>query len=124
MSYWATLEDSNGNTVELSEVHHEAGGTYALGGTTEATLNITYNYSGWFGKVFPDTGLINKRGLRYLHKMTAANSLPVLRTAIANLGTDTDPDYWKATQGNARAALESLLRLAKTAPADSVWRIS
>lgn len=43
MSYWVYLENSDG-PVEVES--HSDGGTYALGGTTDAELNVTYNY-GW-----------------------------------------------------------------------------
>lgn len=40
--------------------------------------------------------------------------------AIAGLNNDTDPDYWKATEGNAKRPLYQLLALAKMRP-DGVW---
>ena len=54
MSYDIELIDPvTGNTLELDAPHHMRGGTYALGGTTRAHLNVTYNYSPQFCRVFP-----------------------------------------------------------------------
>ena len=52
--------------------------------------------------------------------MTGAESIPVLQNAIANLGDDTDQDYWKATDGNAKRSLCQLLAMAKMRP-DGIW---
>ena len=52
--------------------------------------------------------------------MTGAESIPVLQKAIANLGDDTDPDYWKATDGNAKRPLCQLLAMAQMRP-DGIW---
>lgn len=41
------------------------------------------------------------------------NVIPNLEIAIKQLGTDIDPDYWKATAGNAGHALSVLLCWAK-----------
>lgn len=59
MSYDIYLRDRvTKETVNFDTPHQMAGGTYAVGGTTEAWLNITYNYSQWYYKdgVFPDRG--------------------------------------------------------------------
>ena len=46
MSYDISLrEPVSGEQVYFDEPHQMNGGTYALGGTTEAWLNITYNYA-------------------------------------------------------------------------------
>lgn len=43
MSYDIALNDPvTGDIIELSEPHFMQGGTYAVGGTTEFWLNITY----------------------------------------------------------------------------------
>jgi hypothetical protein len=44
----------------------------------------------------------------------------VLDKAIAALGDDVDPDYWKATDGNAKRALTQLRALAAMRP-DGLW---
>lgn len=115
MSYDLYLRDPVTNaTIHFSEPHDVQGGTYALCGTTEAWLNITYNYSQHFRQVFgPD-------GIRFLYGLSGAESIPVLQAAIDWLEDDEEEDYWRATSGNARRALVGLLRLARLAP-HGVW---
>lgn len=74
-------------------------GTYALGGTREAHLNVTYNYSRHIELV------LGEEGIRSVYGMTGAASLPVLRSAAAHLSDDVDPDYWVSKEGNAKRAL-------------------
>ena len=90
------------------------GGTYCVGGTREAHFNITYNY----GKYFYDK--FGYEGIRFLYGKTGAETIPILEKAIRTLGEDTDSDYWKSTEGNARQALCALLALARMRP-DGVW---
>lgn len=100
--------------LELDEPHHMRGGTYAVGGTTQAHLNATYNYAEYFRRVLGD------RGIRTIYGMTGAESIPVLESAAAKLGDDVSTDYWEATEGNAKRALLQLLALARMRP-DGVW---
>jgi hypothetical protein len=115
MSYDIELQDPvTKQTLRASVPRQMAGGTYAVGGTTELSLNITYNYGGILGRVLvPD-------GLRSLYGMSGAESIPVLSKAISELGDDTDSDYWKATEGNVKRALIQLRALASIRP-DGVW---
>ena len=116
MSYDIWLEDPITKKELHTDVPHQMiGGTYKIGGTTELTLNITYNY----GKFYYDT-IDKEKGIRYIYGMTAADSIPVLEKAIEQLGDDVDDDYWKPTEGNAKRALTKLVALAKMRP-DGVW---
>ena len=46
MSYDITLNDPvTKEPIQLDAPHQMQGGTYAVGGTTEAWLNITWNYN-------------------------------------------------------------------------------
>ena len=101
-------------SIELDEPHHMRGGTYAMGGTVRAHLNVTYNYGGIFRRVLGD------EGIRTIYGKSGAESIPLLEGAAAQLGDDVDPDYWKATDGNAKRALVQLAALAKMRP-DAVW---
>jgi hypothetical protein len=113
MSYDISLRTPDGGDhLELNEPHGAQGGTYALGGTTEAWLNVTYNYSPHFYKVF------GEKGIRTIYGLSAEQSIPLLAEAIGKLCTDTDPDYWKSTEGNARQALINLLCIASQALAE------
>jgi len=134
MSYDICLKDPvTGDTLELEAPHHMRGGTYAMGGTAEAHLNVTYNYAPQFFRVFDaldkpratapdwmhkDGGPV--RGVRTIYGLTGAESLPVLDRAISMLDNDVDPDYWKATDGNAKRALMQLRALAAMRP-DGMW---
>ena len=114
MSYDISLRDKKGNTIELSKSHDLKGGTYDMGGTNEAWLNVTYNYGVHYYRVF------GEKGIRTIYGMTGAESIPVIEKAIEELGDDIDNDYWKPTEGNAKAALKNLLELAKVAP-EGIW---
>ena len=114
MSYDIELIDPvTKKTIELDAPHNMRGGTYAMGGTSLAELNVTYNYARHFGHVGAD-------GIRSIYGKTGAESIPMLEGAAAMLGDDTDPDYWKPTEGNAKRALVQLAALAKMRP-DGIW---
>jgi len=111
MSYDISLNDPvTKKVVQLDFKHELKGGTYAMYGTTEAWLNITYNYSKFFYPLF------GEEGIRSLYGKTGAEAIPILEKVIAQLGDDTDPDYWKATEGNAKSSLLKLLALTKLRP--------
>ena len=136
MSYDISLVDPvTREPLELDAPHHMRGGTYQVGGTTRAHLNVTYNYAPQFLRVFdvldkprataPDW--MHERGndspvcgVRTIYGLTGAESLPVLDAAIAQLGDDVAPDYWQSTDGNAKRALLQLRALAAMRP-DGVW---
>lgn len=102
--------------IELDNPHFMQGGTYAVNGTTELWLNVTWNY----GTFYRQDDVFGKDGIRTIYGMTGAESIPVLERAISALGDDTDEDYWKATEGNAKRPLCQLLAMAKMRP-DGVW---
>lgn len=135
MSYDISLCDPvTGEVLELETPHHMRGGTYAMGGTTDAHLNVTYNYSRHYYRLFTarkvTSQLVAKRGgwgigeelggIRSIYGMTGAGSIPVLQSAIDQLGDDVHRNYWEATEGNAKRALSQLLALAQMRP-DGVW---
>ncbi len=113
MSHDIYLRDAEGNTVHFDEPHTLNGGTYALGGTTEAWLNITYNYTRFY-EMLPEGSVTG------LYGMKAADAIPVLESAVGLLGTMRDQDYWKSTAGNAGAALNDLLTLCRLAPTATI----
>ena len=116
MSYDIDLKDPvTGKAIELDAPHHMRGGTYQLGGSTSASLNITWNYGDHYRRVFDGDGI------RTIYGKTGAESIPILKAAADRLGSDVDEaDYWNATEGNAKAALMQLLALAAMRP-DGVW---
>lgn len=137
MSYDITLNDPvTKEPIQLDAPHQMQGGTYAVGGTTEAWINITYNYSRWYHKpgVFAPTQE-DSQGIRTIYGMTGAESIPVLKKAIKvleNMSEDISEEerrkceeweatgYWMPTRINAIRPLHQLLALAQMRP-DGVW---
>ena len=117
MSYDISLRDPVTHEVlQLEEPHFMTGGTYQVGGTRELWLNITYNY----GQYYRRDDVLGDEGIRAIYGMTGADSIPVLEKAAAALGDDVNPDYWVATEGNAKRPLLQLIAMAKMRP-DGVW---
>jgi hypothetical protein len=104
----------------LMEEPFTDGGTYNVFGTDECELNITYNYGKLYKEVFPDDGTLTNGRISWLYGKTGAESIPILKQGVALLGTERDDDYWKATAGNAGAALARLLSFAEAHPL-GVW---
>ena len=115
MGYSIRLCDPvTGDALQADSKHHIRGGTYAFGGTTELWLSVTYNYAQHFYRV------LGEGGIRSIYDKTGAESIPMLKDAMAQLADDVDDDYWKATEGNAKQALAGLLAFAQLRP-DGVW---
>lgn len=115
MSYDIELLDPvTREVIQLDTPHQVKGGTYAINGTTEAWLNITYNYGDIYRAKF------GEKGIRTIYGMTGAESIPVIQKVIDSLNDDVDDDYWEPTEGNAKKALFGLLAFAKMRP-DGVW---
>lgn len=135
MSYDIFLTDPVTKEALLLDAPHQIkGGTYAIGGTNEATLNVTYNYARWYHM----EGVFQERelgGIRSIYGMTGAESIAVLKHAIAVL-TNSDQEltaeeqaeyerygatgYWMPTKANAIRPLYGLLAFAQMRP-DGVW---
>lgn len=115
MSHWVSLL-KDGSTVDV--LPFEEGGTYQVGGCTDATLNITYNYSPFYYKYLSYT-----KGLRWLHDKNAKDCIETLESAVQTLGTVRDDDYWAETPGNAGYALSILLGWAKEHP-DAKFKVN
>lgn len=111
--------------LETEEKHEIKGGTYCVGGTTEMTLNITYNYSDIINRKMDELGIGEEDSSSYAYYLsgkTGAETIEPLKKIIASLKDDPDDDYWKATEGNAKRALCGLLVLAQLRP-DGVWSV-
>jgi len=132
MSFWVYLEDhtaepwcgfKDGGCPEpcypnIQVDRHEEGGTYVLGGNTDAELNITHNYSPYYYEY-----LDKEKGLRVLDHARAGDAIPDLERAVSVLGTTRDEDYWAKIEGNAGAPLALLLAWARQYP-DAIFRVS
>jgi len=101
MSWWAGLHGEDGEYLPVESFSE--GGTQVMGGSSEADLNVTYNYSNHYYRVL---GL--EDGFRGLDGMKAEDALLVLERGIAALSDETNSDYWKSTEGNAKAPLVML----------------
>lgn len=116
MSYDIYLTDHVSGEVLNCEVAHQLrGGTYAMGGTSEAWLNVTYNYGGHFRRLFGEDGI------RFLYGKPAVDTIAPLQSGADALKNDVSEDYWEGTEGNAKRALLSLIALAKMLP-HGVWK--
>ena len=137
MSYDISLIDPVSKETLCAEFEHEmTGGTYAVGGTKELWLNVTYNYADWYYKpgVFGPTKEESK-GIRTIYGMSGSESIPVLQKAISALkAMDEDisdeerrqceeqgvTGYWMPTRDNAIRPLYQLVAMAMIRP-DGVW---
>ena len=137
MSYDIELCDPvTKETLHAKFKHEMTGGTYAIGGTDELWLNITWNYAEWYYKpgVFAATKEESK-GIRTIYGMSGAESICVLQNAINALQSmteDIDEDsrrrceeqgvtgYWMPTRSNAIKPLYQLLAMAMMRP-DGIW---
>lgn len=123
MSYDICIENQNHETVAIPERHDLKGGTYCIGGTNRLELNVTYNYSDIFCRLF------GENGIHFISGKDIRETIIPLHEAIKKLG-DVVPDenYWKSCDGNVKVALENLCLLADFAlmyfPKDKmVWKI-
>lgn len=105
----------SGEVLLLDSPHQMRGGTYAVGGSNECSLNVTYNYAPHFHWIDEE------KGIRSIYGLTGAESIPILSNAIDQLGDDVSENYWACTQGNAKAALIQLRALAQMRP-DGIWK--
>lgn len=117
MSYDISLRDPiTGECLCTDEPHFMRGGMYAVGGTTELWLNVTYNYADHYYR----DDVFGEKGIRTIYGLTGAESIPILEKAANALGDDISDDYWESTEGNAKRPLLQLLAMAKMRP-DGVW---
>jgi hypothetical protein len=100
------------------------GGTYTVGGTRIAELNITYNYAPWLLSVW-------EGGIRSLYGKTATAVVEEIKRGIGRMDPLLNQArpcnchlswdcYWASSQANAQRALGDLLVLAEAVPPDSV----
>ena len=119
MSYDIEAIDTNGNVIMFEEKHNYTGGTYAVGGTEKAWLNITYNYAEVIDRFVQE-------GINGLDGNSVRICVGDLTSAVVALNDDVAEDYWEPTEGNVKAALKNLLHLAVDVLAvcpDARWRI-
>jgi hypothetical protein len=125
MSYDIYIKNTDGKTVELSLAHNLQGGTYCVGGTTEATLNVTYNYSEFLREA------LGPEGVRSIYGKTIMEGIQLLGQGIKKLRDEYNTkalvrseDYWEPTVGNTVKAMTDLICLGSIAYAecpDAIW---
>jgi hypothetical protein len=114
MSWDISLETPEGQALQVA--HPGEGGTYALGGSNEADLNVTYNYS-------EVTRLVSFHFRDNLHGKQAAWTIRELERVVRLLGDRPyEKDYWAPTPGNAGLACAVLLSWAVQHP-EGIWRV-
>lgn len=111
MSYDLGLYKTKDGDEPLTVDLHREGGTYAMNGTDQAELNITYNYSPFFRDTIDP-----ELGIRWLYGRQAKDCIDRLKFAVTKLGTERSEDYWSKTAGNAGHALSILLSWAEQHP--------
>lgn len=82
--------------LKTEEKHEIKGGTYCIGGTTEMTFNINYNYSGIINKKMKELGICKEDSHSYAYYFngkTGAETIEPLKKIIASLKDDVDDDY-------------------------------
>ena len=99
MSWWISLVDSAGEYIDTDSSRTE-GGTLCVGGTSEAVLNVTYNYGCKFN-------------FRLLNLLPPKVAIVLIEHKIEQLKDDIDSDYWNPTDGNVKRALKTLRDFAK-----------
>lgn len=104
----------NDNDEPVTVPNYKLGSVYALGGSTEAEIKVTYNYSPVFSEVFPENGI------RWLYGKSGKETVETLKGAVKKLGTVTSGDYWECTHGNVGYVLALLLQWAIFHP-DAKW---
>lgn len=118
MSYDISLKDRvTGETLKVENAHFMTGGTYAVGGTTELWLNVTYNYANYYYEVTDGdprfahdeisayhwdgtTGPVETQyGIRCIYGKSGAESIPMLKDMIARIEEKYKKDgEWITTQ--------------------------
>ena len=64
--------------------------------------------------------MFGEKGIRTIYGMAGAESIPVIKAAMAQLKDDVSDNYWEPTEGNAKKALAQLLAFAQMRP-DGIW---
>ena len=125
MSYDVEIVDPATNEArKFNQPVDVRGGTYAVEGTSRAWLNITYNYSWFYYKIWPAKDGVSQGSIRHFEGKTVEETRPELEAAVQDLGIREWKDYWAPTPGNAGKALQDLLVLMALCEPTDTLRIS
>ena len=127
MSYDISLVDPvTKEPLHCEQPHMIRGGTYAIGGTTELWLNITYNYAHYYYEAtdgdprfahdkvlcYYEDGskgpIETEYGIRGIYGKTGAESIPMLRDMIDRITAKYKPDSqnWISTKRKKQRVLD------------------
>jgi hypothetical protein len=117
MGYWIYLEDDNGDPVSVDRFSE--GGVVEMGGSTEAMISVTTNYTIHYAPLYGS----NLRGL--LDGKKAVDTISDLDHGVTVLFPENyqGEDYWESTPANAGRIVMILLNWAKQHP-NATWRVS
>ena len=99
--------------------YHPETGTFTPALNTDAHLNVTYNYGGYYREAY-------ENGIREIYGMQGVDSISVLENMISiiinkyKINEGDSSDYWLPTAANALRPLYQLVALAKMRP-DCIW---
>lgn len=110
MGWSIYITDKNGETVRLKSPHKISGSDFAVGGTQDLWMTLTFNYSRYYYQIWPCGGLC------FLHGLSVKNAMRTLLEGMLLLKGEQCGDYWHASEGNARAGLLSILSLCALSP--------
>lgn len=109
MSYDINLVDKDtGELLYTNQEHNLKGGTYAIDGTKELYLNITFNYYDFYKQ--------HDFWIPELDGKLVKDVIAKLYSIYYELKGEPSKNYWDATEGNAKAALGCLITLCSQAP--------
>lgn len=117
MGYSCSIRHKDGSEYKVAM--NPIGGTYMVNPPvpTEAWFSITFNYCRIFEKVLPEGDI------KFFNGKSVDDTLNIIREAIPKLKDDYSDNYWEATEGNAKLALQGLALLAAQCPG-GIWDIS
>ena len=109
MNYEVRIIDQFGQSVRLPKAIKIEGSTFLIGGNNLAEIKVTYNYSPHYRDVWG-------HNLYGIDGLSTADTQVLLQKAVEELGTEESSDYWRATRGNAGAALQAILDVMEICP--------
>ncbi len=124
MSYNVKLTDpKTGYVIVIDSKHSMPSMLQQLDGSDELSIRVTYNYGSILSRVINhvETPSDYKAGLRSLYGLTGGEAIPILKNAIAQLGSDVSNNYFKATEGNVKEVLLQVLAMSEMRP-DGIWK--
>ena len=124
MSWSFDLCDSvTGECLITDTNHNMPSATMCIGGTKEMSVDITYNYSDIICNKFQE--VLKNKDISYAYFIdgkSGAEVISLLKNVVSKLKNDVDDDYWNATEGNAKRALNVLLAFSQMRP-DGIWKV-